>query len=119
MRALVIEDNTTMANNIAMMLKSEGVICDTAELGEDGVESTKCCGYDIIILDLMLPDIDGYEVLRRLRTAGVRTPVLILSGLNKPDDRIKGLRFGADDFLGKPFDRRELIARVRAVVRRA
>jgi CheY-like chemotaxis protein len=75
--------------------------------------------YDIIILDLLLPDMDGYEVLRRLRAARVRTPVLILSGLDALNDKLKGLGFGADDFLTKPFDHRELVARVQAIVRRS
>jgi two-component system cell cycle response regulator CtrA len=119
MRVLLIEDDSATASSIEMMLKSEGFICDTTELGEDGLEIGKLYDYDIIVLDLMLPDIDGYEVLRRLRAARVRTPILILSGLNELDNKIKGLGFGADDFLGKPFDRRELIARIQAIVRRA
>jgi len=102
-----------------MMLKGEGFICDTTDLGEDGLEIGKLYDYDIIVLDLMLPDIDGYEVLRRLRAARVRTPILILSGMAELDNKIKGLGFGADDFLAKPFDRRELIARIQAIVRRA
>ncbi|HEV2263021.1 MAG TPA: response regulator transcription factor [Stellaceae bacterium] len=119
MRVLLIEDDSATAASIEMMLKSEGFICDTTDLGEDGLEIGKLYDYDIIVLDLMLPDIDGYEVLRRLRAARVRTPILILSGLNELDNKIKGLGFGADDFLGKPFDRRELIARIQAIVRRA
>jgi two-component system cell cycle response regulator CtrA len=119
MRVLLIEDDSATAASIDMMLKSEGFICDTTDLGEDGLEIGKLYDYDIIVLDLMLPDIDGYEVLRRLRAARVRTPILILSGLNELDNKIKGLGFGADDFLCKPFDRRELIARIQAIVRRA
>ena len=107
------------AASIEMMLRTEGFICDTTDLGEDGLEIGKLYDYDIIILDLMLPDIDGYEVLRRLRAARVRTPILILSGLAELDNKIKGLGFGADDFVAKPFDRRELIARIQAIVRRA
>jgi len=101
------------------MLRSEGYVCDTTDLGEDGLEIGKLYDYDIIILDLMLPDIDGYEVLRRLRAARVKTPILILSGLDEADNKIKGLGIGADDYLTKPFDKRELIARVQAIVRRA
>ena len=119
MRVLLIEDDSATAASIEMMLKSEGFICDTTDLGEDGLEIGKLYDYDIIVLDLMLPDIDGYEVLRRLRAARVRTPILILSGLAELDNKIKGLGFGADDFLAKPFDRRELIARIQAIVRRA
>jgi two-component system cell cycle response regulator CtrA len=101
------------------MLRGEGFVCDTTDLGEDGLEIGKLYDYDIIVLDLMLPDIDGYEVLRRLRAAKIQTPVLILSGLSEPDQKIKGLGFGADDYLTKPFDKGELIARIQAVVRRA
>src|SRR5205814_7951182 len=119
MRVLLVEDDAAMAASVALMLKRESFICDTTDLGEDGLEIGKLYDYDIIILDLMLPDIDGYEVLRRLRAARVRTPILILSGLGELDHKIKGLGFGADDFLTKPFDRRELIARIQAIVRRA
>ena len=79
----------------------------------------KLYDYDIILLDLMLPDIDGYEVLRRLRDARVETPVLILSGLTETEDKVKGLGFGADDYLTKPFDKVELLARIQAIVRRS
>jgi len=119
MRVLLVEDDSATAASIELMLRSEGFICDTTDLGEDGLEIGKLYDYDIIILDLMLPDIDGYEVLRRLRAARVRTPILILSGLGELDHKIKGLGFGADDFLTKPFDRRELIARIQAIVRRS
>ncbi len=119
MRVLLIEDDSSTARNIELMLKSEGYICDTTDLGEDGLEIGKLYDYDIIILDLLLPDIDGYEVLRRLRAARVSTPILILSGLGELDNKLKGLGFGADDYLTKPFDKRELIARVQAIVRRS
>jgi two-component system cell cycle response regulator CtrA len=101
------------------MLKAEGLICDTTDLGEDGLEIGKLYDYDIIVLDLMLPDIHGYEVLRRLRAARVETPILILSGLSEPDNKVKGLGFGADDYLTKPFNKGELIARIQAIVRRS
>ena len=119
MRILLVEDDSATAASIEMMLRAENFIVDTTDLGEDGLEIGKLYDYDIIILDLMLPDIDGYEVLRRLRAARVRTPILILSGLSELDHKLKGLGFGADDFLTKPFDRRELIARIQAIVRRA
>jgi len=119
MRVLLIEDDSTTAQSIQLMLKSENYVCDTTDLGEDGLEIGKLYDYDIIILDLMLPDIDGYEVLRRLRAARIETPILILSGLNEPDAKIKGLGIGADDYLTKPFDKRELVARVQAIVRRS
>ncbi len=119
MRVLIVEDDTATSASIELVLKAEGFICDTTDLGEDGLEIGKIYDYDIIVLDLMLPDIDGYEVLRRLRAARVRTPILILSGLNELDHKIKGLGFGADDFLTKPFDKRELVARIHAIIRRA
>ena len=119
MRVLLIEDDTAMAKSIELMLTSEGFVCDSTDLGEDGLEIGKLYDYDIIVLDLMLPDIDGYEVLRRLRAAKVRTPILILSGLSEPDNKVKGLGFGADDYMTKPFDKGELIARIHAIVRRA
>ncbi len=119
MRVLLVEDDASTAKSIELMLKSEGFVVDSTDLGEDGLEIGKLYDYDIIVLDLMLPDIDGYEVLRRLRAARVATPVMILSGLSEPDQKIKGLGFGADDYLTKPFDKRELIARIHAVVRRS
>src|SRR6202790_5250680 len=119
MRVLLVEDDAAMAASIKMMLVKENFICDTTDLGEDGLEIGKLYDYDIILLDLMLPDIDGYEVLRRLRQARVATPILIVSGLGEMDNKIKGLGFGADDYLTKPFDRRELIARIHAIVRRS
>jgi len=119
MRVLLVGDDEQTATSIKMMLLNENVICDTTDLGEDGLEIGKIYQYDIILLDLMLPDIEGYEVLRRMRAARVRTPILILSGLADLDHKIKRLGFGADDFLTKPFDRRELIARIQAIVRRS
>ncbi len=119
MRVLLVEDDTTTAKSITMMLSSKGFVCDATDLGEDGFEIGSLYDYDIILLDLMLPDIDGYEVLRRLRAARVKTPILILSGLSEPDKKIKAFGFGADDYLTKPFDKGELLARIHAIVRRA
>ncbi len=119
MRVLLVEDDSSTAKSIELMLKSEGYVVDNTDLGEDGLDLGKLYDYDIIILDLMLPDMDGYEVLKRLRAAKVNTPILILSGLTELDNKIKGLGFGADDYLTKPFDKRELIARIQAIVRRS
>jgi two-component system cell cycle response regulator CtrA len=119
MRVLLVEDDASTAKSIELMLKSEGYIIDTTDLGEDGLEIGKIYDYDIIILDLMLPDMDGYDVLKALRDAKVETPILILSGLTELDNQIKGLGYGADDYLTKPFDKRELIARLQAIVRRS
>jgi two-component system, cell cycle response regulator CtrA len=119
MRVLLVEDDTSTSRSISLMLRSEGFIVDHTDLGEDGLEIGKLYDYDIIILDLMLPDIDGYEVLRRLRAARIETPILILSGLTEADSKIKGLGIGADDYMTKPFDKRELVARIQAIIRRS
>ncbi len=119
MRVLMVEDDPMQAKSIELMLKSEGMVVDTTGLGEDGLEIGKLYDYDIILLDLMLPDMDGYEVLRRLRSSRVDTPVLILSGLTEADKKVKGFGVGADDYLTKPFDRSELVARIQAIVRRS
>jgi two-component system cell cycle response regulator CtrA len=119
MRVLLIEDDSSTARSIELALAAEGIICDTAEVGEEGVEIGRIYDYDIILLDLMLPDIDGYQVLLRLRSAKIKTPILIISGLSAADYKIKGLGFGADDYLTKPFNRGELVARVQAIVRRS
>lgn len=119
MRVLLIEDDSATAKSIEMLLNSERYVCDCTDLGEDGLEIAKLYEYDIIILDLMLPDMDGYDVLKRLRAARVKTPVLILSALGKPANKVKGFERGADDYLTKPFDQEELIARIQAIVRRS
>ena len=119
MRALVIEDDTATLRSIERLLADEGFTLDTAETGKEGYELGKLYDYDIIILDLNLPDIDGYEVIRRLRRAGSETPLLILSGHGEVVHKVRGLVTGADDYLTKPFSRSELVARLRAVIRRA
>ena len=119
MRVLLVEDDPTTSQSIEIMLTSAGMVLDTTDLGEDGLEIGKLYDYVIIILDLMLPDMDGYEVLRRLRASKVETPVLILSGLTESDQKVKGLGTGADDYLTKPFNKDELIARIHAIVRRS
>jgi len=102
-----------------MILESEGMVVDSTDLGEDGLEIGKLYDYDIVVLDIMLPDMDGFEVLRRLRDARVNTPVLILSGLTEAENKVKGLGGGADDYLTKPFNKDELLARIHAIVRRS
>ena len=119
MRVLLVEDDPTTSQSIEMMLSTAGMVLDTTDMGEEGLEIGKLYDYDIIILDLMLPDMDGYEVLRRLRASKVETPVLILSGLTESEEKVKGLGTGADDYLIKPFNKDELIARINAIVRRS
>ena len=119
MRVLLVEDDPTTQQSIKMMLEAAGMVVDATDLGEDGLEIGKLYDYDIIVLDLMLPDMDGMEVLRELRSAKVATPVLILSGLAESENKVKGLGTGADDYLTKPFNKDELIARIHAIVRRS
>ena len=119
MRVLLVEDDPTTQQSIQMMLESENMIVDATDLGEDGLEIGKLYDYDIILLDIMLPDMDGFEVLRRLRDSRVETPILILSGLTESESKVKGLKSGADDYLTKPFDKAELLARIQAIVRRS
>jgi len=120
MRVLLIEDDEATAASLRLLFSSEGIVCDTVESGEEGLEVSRLYNhYDIVILDLMLPDMNGYEVLLKLRSAKIKVPVLILSGLSGTEEKIKGLGFGADDYLTKPFNRGELIARIQAVVRRS
>ncbi len=119
MRVLLIEDDSATAKGIELMLQTERFNVYTTDLGEEGLDLGKLYDYDIILLDLNLPDMHGYDVLKKLRVAKVGTPILILSGMAEPDNKVKGLGFGADDYMTKPFDRRELIARIHAIVRRS
>jgi two-component system cell cycle response regulator CtrA len=119
MRILLVEDDPSTSRSIELALAAEGIVCDTAALGEEGLELGQIYDYDLIILDMMLPDIDGFEVLRRFRSSTIKTPVLILSGLTGSDSKIKGLGIGADDYVTKPFNRGELVARIQAIVRRS
>jgi two-component system cell cycle response regulator CtrA len=119
MRVLVIEDDISTAQSIELMLKSESFNVYTTDLGEEGIDLGKLYDYDIILLDLNLPDMSGIEVLRSLRVSRVNTPILILSGLAGVEDRIKGLGGGADDYMTKPFHKDELVARIHAIVRRS
>ena len=119
MRVLLVEDDLTASRGIVAMLKASAMVVDAVDSGEEALELARLYDYDIVILDLMLPDMEGYEVVRRLRAARVETPVLILSGLTRPQAKVKGFGMGADDFITKPFDSQELLARIHAVVRRA
>ena len=119
MRVLLIEDDSAMARSIELMLRSEGLNVYTTDLGEEGIDLGKLYDYDIIVLDLQLPDMRGFEVLKALRVAKVQTPVLILSGNAIVEAKVKALGFGADDYMTKPFHKDELVARIQAVVRRS
>ena len=119
MRVLLIEDDAAVAQSIELMLKTAGFNPFVTDLGEEGIDLGKLYDYDIILLDLTLPDISGYEVLRTLRTSKIKTPILILSGMAGIEDKVKGLGFGADDYLTKPFHKDELVARIHAIVRRS
>ena len=119
MRVLLIEDDGAIAQSIELMLKSESFNVYTTDLGEEGIDLGKIYDHDIILLDLNLPDMSGFDVLRKLRVSRVRTPILILSGLVATEDKIKGLGYGADDYMTKPFHKDELVARIHALVRRS
>ena len=119
MRVLLIEDDISFSRGISLILKSAGAIVDQVDTGEEGMELVRHYDYDIVLLDLMLPDVEGYEVVKKMRSARIETPIVILSGLSRPQAKVKGLGLGADDFVSKPFDKTELIARIQAVVRRS
>ena len=118
MRVLVVEDEPKMAALVARALREEGHAADTAGLGEDALGMAQAAPYDAIVLDVMLPGLDGFEVLRRLRAQEVWTPVLMLTARDAVGDRVGGLDAGADDYLTKPFVFSELLARLRAIARR-
>src|ERR1700730_6265084 len=119
MRVLLIEDDSATAQSIELMLKSESFNVYTTDLGEEGIDLGKVYDYDIILLDLNLPDMSGFEVLRSLRVSKVKTPTLILSGLAGIEDKVKGFGCGADDYITNPFHKDELVARIHAIVRRS
>jgi two-component system, cell cycle response regulator CtrA len=119
MRILLIEDDPVVAQSIELMLSTGPFEVETTSLGGDGVDIGKLDRHDLILLDLNLPDMSGYDVLRVLRVAKVQTPILILSGLATIENKVKGLGFGADDYLTKPFHKDELVARIHAIVRRS
>ena len=119
MRVLLIEDDNAAAQSIELMLKSESFTVYTTDLGEEGIDLGKVYDYDILLLDLNLPDMSGFEVLRSLRISKVNTPTLILSALGGIEDKVKAFGVGADDYMTKPFHREELVARIHAIVRRS
>ncbi len=118
-KVLVIEDNANLAFGLTRSLESEGYEVEAAEDGNRGLQLAQSCGADLIVLDLMLPGIDGYTVLRQLREKGSDVPVLILTARSEEADKVVGFRLGADDYVTKPFGLSELLARVQAILRRA
>jgi two-component system cell cycle response regulator CtrA len=119
MRVLLVEDDPTTSRSIELMLTHANLNVYATDLGEEGIDLAKLYDYDLILLDLDLPDMDGHEVLRQLRMARVETPILILTGSDDTESKIKGFGFGADDYLTKPFHREELVARIHAIIRRS
>ena len=119
MRILLVEDDPTTSKSIEMMLTHANLNVYSTDLGEEGIDLAKLYDYDLILLDLNLPDMTGHEVLRQLRLARIDTPILILSGADDTENKIKGFGFGADDYLTKPFHREELVARIHAIIRRS
>ena len=119
MHILLIEDDRAMSQNISLLLKRAGMIVESALLAKDGLELLKIYEYDLIILDLMLPDMTGADVLRSIRASGIKTPVLVLSAIELANKKVECLSCGADDYVNKPFNADELVARVNAIVRRS
>ena len=119
MRILLVEDDPTTSRSIELMLTHANLNVYCTDMGEDGIDLAKLYDYDLILLDLNLPDMSGHEVLRQLRLARIETPILILSGSDDTENKIKGFGFGADDYLTKPFHREELVARIHAIIRRS
>ena len=119
MRILLVEDDPTTSKSIELMLTHANLNVYATDLGEEGIDLAKLYDYDLILLDLNLPDMNGHDVLRQLRMARVDTPILILSGADDTESKIKGFGFGADDYLTKPFHREELVARIHAIIRRS
>jgi len=119
MRVLLVDDDVTVGRGLSLTLTASGVIADLAETGQEALELLRPYEYDLVILDLMLQDMEGSEVVRRMRVGRNHTPVLVLTGLSRPDARVKALSSGADDVMTKPFDKAELLARMQAVIRRS
>jgi two-component system cell cycle response regulator CtrA len=119
MRVLLVEDDPTTAKSISMMLTHANLNVYTTDLGEEGIDLAKLYDYDLILLDINLPDMNGHEVLRQLRLSRIETPILILSGEDGTESKLKGFGFGADDYMTKPFHREELVARIHAIIRRS
>ena len=119
MRVLLIEDDPTTSKSIELMLPHANLNVYCTDMGEEGIDLAKLYDYDLILLDLNLPDMSGQDVLRQLRLARIETPILILTGSDDTESKLKSFGFGADDYLTKPFHREELVARIHAIIRRS
>ncbi len=119
MRILLVEDDPTTSRSIELMLTHANLNVYCTDLGEEGIDLAKLYDYDLILLDLNLPDMNGQDVLRQLRLAKVDTPILILTGADDTENKIRSFGFGADDYMTKPFHREELVARIHAIIRRS
>jgi len=119
MRVLLVEDDPTTSKSIELMLTHANLNVYATDMGEEGIDLAKLYDYDLILLDINLPDMNGHEVLRQLRLSRIDTPILILSGDDGTESKLKGFGFGADDYLTKPFHREELVARIHAIIRRS
>jgi two-component system cell cycle response regulator CtrA len=118
-RVLLVEDDPSTAKSIELMLSHANLNVYSTDLGEEGIDLAKLYDYDLILLDINLPDMNGHEVLRQLRLSRIETPILILSGEDGTESKLKGFGFGADDYMTKPFHREELVARIHAIIRRS
>ena len=119
MRVLLVEDDPTTSKSIELMLTHANLNVYATDMGEEGIDLAKLYDYDLIVLDINRPDMNGHEVLRQLRLSRIETPILILSGDDGTESKLKGFGFGADDYLTKPFHREELVARIHAIIRRS
>ena len=119
MRILLVEDDPTTSRSIELMLTHANLNVFCTDLGEEGIDLARLYDYDLILLDINLPDMSGHDVLRQLRLARIDTPILILSGADDTESKLKGFGFGADDYMTKPFHREELVARIHAIIRRS
>jgi len=119
MRILLVEDDPTTARSIELMLMNASYNVYRTDMGEEGIDLAKLYDYDLILLDLDLPDMHGMEVLRQIRMSRIDTPILILTGSDDTESKLRGFGFGADDYMTKPFNRDELVARIQAIIRRS
>jgi two-component system cell cycle response regulator CtrA len=119
MRILLVEDDRAAARGVAFQLRQTRIVVDIADCGNEAIELAKIYDYDGIILDLLLPDMEGYSVIKKIRSLKIKIPILILSSISKTQSKILGLEAGADDYMSKPFESDELIARIHAMIRRS